>query len=962
MGCGSSSSGAQRKDAVVPFDGGSQPKTSGSAPKTLTTVVPTAVPTHDLKEDAAELGSKDAHPASVPAGEESQDPSMMTPTASEGLRRADAKRQRVRRQDSSEKVEKELSDVSNKMEVSAENRRFLSKVLRRHFLFGALEEDERNQVVDYMRQQKVASGKVIFSQGDKGDCCYFIMNGVFTVTIDGGNIKQLKSTQSFGELAMLYKVSRTATVTCSSEGILWRMDGHLFRKCMQKLEGKHLQRALAFFDADPVFSKMRDSERRLLAAACSVQVFAKDEQILREGEVGDWMFIVVEGKVQTVDPYGTLSLKKAGAMLGSTGVMYSKQQVSGAKAVDNKVTCLALGKSSVDRMLGSVEDVLRRGAVRSLVLDNTTKTGELSFFKQLTDYQQTAVIDSFQEVSIGAGEKVVAAGSQAQLIIVIEGEVSIAAPAEKSGGTMTPARGSRGSDASGRDFAGSPSGRSILTAGMSYGGKALLENIPIEEELTATTPVRLHRLEHSRLEQALKEPLNAVIRVNEIKKVLSDIFLFKNLNEEQIDRTVRALEKKKFAANEVIVQQGDEANLFYLIQRGSIDVLKDEERVRTLGRWDYFGERGLLLQERRSATCKALEACTCLMLDSSVFTDIVGTFRKELEHRMYLQDLNIQMADLRLRAVVGRGSFGIVKLVYHHSDTRLTYALKCVSKKQVIKQGQQKSIVIERDINAQCYHPCIMQFIKTFQDDSDVYFLTEFLGGGDLFYAIREIGTLSKLQSQFFGASITLALEYLHARSIMYRDLKPENVLLDFAGHAKLVDFGCCKKALRTNTLVGTPEYFSPEVIIGKGYTCSIDWWALGVMMHEFIVGPLPFGRDTKDQLDLFREILEAPLQFPNYVRDEAAISVITGLLERIPELRLGASMRGAKEIKDHRYFNGFDWDALVGCSMKPPWVPDAKKLQKNWELHNGEPVSSSNSQSSTRGDDDPQMEWARVF
>merc|ERR1719440_2468409 len=146
------------------------------------------------------------------------------------------------------------------------------------------------------------------------------------------------------------------------------------------------------------------------------------------------------------------------------------------------------------------------------------------------------------------------------------------------------------------------------------------------------------------------------------------------------------------------------------------------------------------------------------------------------------------MSDLRLRAVVGRGSFGIVKLVFPEKDPTRNYALKCVNKKQVVRQGQQKAMCMEREINAQCYHPCIMQFIKTFQDTKYVYFLTEFLGGGDLFYAIREIGNLTKAQSQYYGASICLALEYLHARSIMYRDLKPENVLLDFKGSAKLVD------------------------------------------------------------------------------------------------------------------------------------------------------------------------------
>eukprot|EP00747_Dinoflagellata_sp_TGD_P125419 gnl/TRDRNA2_/TRDRNA2_174159_c1_seq1.p1 gnl/TRDRNA2_/TRDRNA2_174159_c1~~gnl/TRDRNA2_/TRDRNA2_174159_c1_seq1.p1 ORF type:complete len:502 (+),score=119.07 gnl/TRDRNA2_/TRDRNA2_174159_c1_seq1:1361-2866(+) len=462
---------------------------------------------------------------------------------------------------------------------------------------------------------------------------------------------------------------------------------------------------------------------------------------------------------------------------------------------------------------------------------------------------------------------------------------------------------------------------------MTHGGKGIIEDGSMQNHAIALSTVRLHRLGIGMVQSALKEPVAEVIRLNEIKKVLTDIFLFKTLEERHIDNVVRSLEKKKYAAGDVIVQQGDEATHFFLIQAG------------TLGKWDYFGERGLLMQDKRSATCQAEDTVVCLILEAKAFADIVGKFRKELEHRMQLQDLDVKMEDLRLKAVVGQGSFGTVKLVYHKDDTKKCYALKCVIKKQVVRQGQERSMQIEREINAQCYHPCIMQFIKTFQDAKSVYFLTEFLGGGDLFFAIREIGNLTKEQSQYFSASIVLALEYLHARGIMYRDLKPENVLLNFEGHCKLVDFGCCKKALRTSTLVGTPEYFAPEVIIGKGYTCSIDWWSLGVMMHEFIVGPLPFGRNSEDQLELFREILEAPLSFPNFITDETGISIISGLLERVPELRLGASTRQAKEIKEHRYYQNYPWDAVAGRYMTPPWTPDTVKLQENWEDEEGKEV-----------------------
>lgn len=883
-----------------------------------------------------------SHKAVVPRGEPEASPSHWS--------RSGRHRKRVRRQgqDKGRCASNEKSRC--KVDISSTSRSFLIKILQSHFLFSSLEDAERDEVVEFMKVHRATAGGKIFSQGETGDCCYFIQSGCFVVSINGRNLKQLSKKHTFGELAMLYSVPRTASVTCKEDGVLWKMDEHGFRSCMEKLSNRHLQRALEFLSSDPSFCGLSESERGSLAGACSVQKFGPGETILREGEVGEWMFIVMTGSVTTVDRHGNSAVKKAGTILGSSGLMYGRNQVSGAKAFE-AVECLALGKSGMERLIGPVEDVLRRSCLKALLLETGSKperSPEMDFFRLLTESQQNTMVDMFEDESFGRGEVLISSRSKPQMIVVVEGELAVLP---------------EGADASCGAERARHLASSIIGSGMAHGSEALLTGALMRKAVVALSNVRLHRVGYEAIRAMLHNDLGEVIRLNEVRKVLGGIWLFKNLSDEQVEQVMRKLERRTFGPEHVIVRQGEEANHFYLIHSGTIQVSKDRRKIRTIGQWDYFGERGLLLEERRSATCQALEPCTVMRLDKAAFLEIVGTFRGELEHRMRLQDLNITMKDLRLRAIVGRGSFGVVKLVYHKSDRERMYALKCVNKKLVIRQGQQKSIRMERDINIQCYHPCIMQFIKTFQDATNVYFLTEFLGGGDLFWAIREIGQLTKCQSQFYSASVTLALEYLHARGIMYRDLKPENVLLDFKGNAKLVDFGCCKKAVRTNTLVGTPGYFAPETILGRGYTCAIDWWALGVMLHEFVVGPLPFGRGTEDPLELHRAVLEAPLEFPDFVRDESAVSVIAGLLERTPELRIGAAQKGAKEVKEHPYFQGFDWDALVGRRLRAPWVPSLKRRKQQWEMLDGEKVADEFASSRPPGvKAEPGMEWAVDF
>jgi len=218
-----------------------------------------------------------------------------------------------------------------------------------------------------------------------------------------------------------------------------------------------------------------------------------------------------------------------------------------------------------------------------------------------------------------------------------------------------------------------------------------------------------------------------------------------------------------------------------------------------------------------------------------------------------------------------------------------------------------------------------VRLVRTFKDSFYVYLMTELIEGGELLEALDQLGVLRLPQAQFYLGSMLLALEFLHDRRIVYRDLKAENILLDMTGYIKLIDFGLAKKLHHghTFTLAGTPHFMAPEQILGKGYNMDADYWSLGVCLYEFMCGDLPFGSQKgADQFTIFRDILQAKVKFPAYLKDEVSKELIRGLLIKRPEKRLGGGFDGAKDIKAHPFFAGYDWDGLLGRRLEPPHVP----------------------------------------
>ncbi|XP_063227892.1 atypical protein kinase C isoform X6 [Bacillus rossius redtenbacheri] len=304
------------------------------------------------------------------------------------------------------------------------------------------------------------------------------------------------------------------------------------------------------------------------------------------------------------------------------------------------------------------------------------------------------------------------------------------------------------------------------------------------------------------------------------------------------------------------------------------------------------------------------------------------------------------LIDFELIRVIGRGSYAKVLMV-ELKKTRRIYAMKVIKKALVTDDEDIDWVQTEKHVfETASNHPFLVGLHSCFQTPSRLFFVIEFVRGGDLMFHMQRQRRLPEEHARFYAAEISLALNFLHDKGIIYRDLKLDNVLLDHEGHIKLTDYGMCKEGIRpgdtTSTFCGTPNYIAPEILRGEDYGFSVDWWALGVLLYEMLAGRSPFDiagasenpdQNTEDYL--FQVILEKTIRIPRSLSVKAA-SVLKGFLNKNPADRLGCHREtGFLDIVNHPFFKSIDWEMLNQKQIIPPYIPP---LESEIDLENFDP------------------------
>lgn len=293
----------------------------------------------------------------------------------------------------------------------------------------------------------------------------------------------------------------------------------------------------------------------------------------------------------------------------------------------------------------------------------------------------------------------------------------------------------------------------------------------------------------------------------------------------------------------------------------------------------------------------------------------------------------VQLDDFEIKRVLGIGGFGKVFQVrkLNGTDANKIYAMKVLKKAVIVRNKETKSLdreinihaKLERDVLKAVRHPFIVDMIYAFQAANKVYLILEYLSGGELFMQLQKERMLMEDTAIFYLSQVLLAIQHLHNCGIIYRDLKPENIMLDSEGHVKLTDFGCVKESDSDEinyTFCGTIEYMAPEIINRSGrHGKEVDWWSFGILCHDMLTGSPPFtGNNRKIVTD---RVLKSKLQLKKYLTPDAK-DILSKLLNRKVECRLGYGEKDAELVKCHRFFSSVDWEAVLERRTVPPFKP----------------------------------------
>lgn len=744
--------------------------------------------------------------------------------------------------------------IAQTLPKSPEETALLLQVLRSHPALAALSAETHTSLLASMKAYMIGAYEEVVHENDSASAFFIVSKGFLEITIAGERQTELFPGDYFGDVELLYEQPFSVAVKALELVRLWSLEAAEFLNAVDQYRKEKHSSNLEFLRSIPALKGVSEAEVELLAQGLGTQMFRSGSEVVSEGAPGFILYIVREGELICLVRGEEVSRLGPGDYFGEQALISASPRTAVVSAVTD-VHLHFLSRQNLLRVLG---DRLPLVFYRNSVLMAFAQHPVLC---KLPKRQE--LVDQVELRSVSGTEL------EVDYAVVLSGELQ--SPLGKVFQRLDVAEGA------------------VLAIGVCDLGILSLEVA----------------------ENCLGQSIPQAVKESDGLAFLRQVPLCWDFSHQQLKALWSVLKEKHFSKSSAVFHQGDAADEMYIIAEGSVQIMKDGIVLRTLERLGFFGERGLLEKSTRSASVVAVEEVTCLVLTARDFHALADEgVLERLRTRTHLQNDSVELKNLEGLQVLGTGTFGVVCLV-RDPHTQAFYALKSVSRSIARKQNLIDDLQRERELLLGLEHPFILKMVRTFKDEQHLYFLTEYVEGPDLYTVLSEQVRLSEAEVRFYASCLLLALEHLHRHHVLYRDLKPDNVMLDQRGYPKLIDFGLAKRESERNcTKVGSPHYMAPEMLAGRGYDCAADYWSLGVLCYEMATGFLPFANDEEDPMAVCEAVLNGgAVSYPAALGSNSLLRrLLNVMLTRSVTRRLTESRR----FRFHALFRGLDWVRII--------------------------------------------------
>ena len=840
--------------------------------------------TTDDNQSAKKRGSKSA---------------IKTTNANNELKRGAAKKKKdklsIFSKDKEEKnQEKKVLELIHEKNPDKEDYELIYDIISKHFFLQTLSNQAKNEIIVSMSLYKLKEGKTLYTQGSMGNFWYIVHSGTLNRFNGDKLIATINAGDSFGEHALMNNSPRSNTVVSVTDCKLWVLKRQVFRKIIEFIFTSNFEQNMKFLNG--VNIPLDSTIKSIMANNLIQEIYTQGKYIFKEGELASCMYIIKEGEVECIKGDKVVRVLKQGDNFGQKALLEGDKRSLDVRA---KTDCKIYSISS-DFFKNQFGENFREYLYFSFV---STAFMNSKIFNKINTKMISKTFSFFSFRSLKNNEIIYPKGQKIteKLCVVLEGNI-----VDQKMNKVEAKR-----------------YEILYEKQLSEGSEDL-----IKHDLSAEPDCILAEIDFEKFKEILGGDLKTAQTKSIQLKTFGNISLFRILSDDKIEYLQNNLKIEKFQNGKKIINQGDIGDKLYIIKSGRVDFFVNSRYIRSSGEGEDFGAKSLILSsDKRTATAIANGEVSCYTLTAKVFKSILEPNLYEyFTNKFYLEDNTIELKDLDNIKELGSGNFGCVNLVKNKKNKQL-YAIKALNLEQIKKENLEVCVELEKNVLLKTDHPFIMKMVKYLKNDSYIFFINEYIKGKELWDVIRDIGLLNKEQTQFYIASMLLAINHLHKKKIIYRDIKPENVMVNTKGYIKIIDFGTVKEIEdRTSTIIGTSHYMAPEITKGEGYSFQVDIWSIAICMYEFFCGKLPFGEEYEDPMDIYRAVSKEELSFPHFVHDVKFMSLLNEMLKKNPADRLWKF----EQIKEDPYFKDFEWNKLISLSYPPPYMIKMKEENEN--------------------------------